>query len=935
MTTAVTLANNTLQVTLTGVGATGPAGPAGPPGNSANAVYVSSYGMPSFSDDTATVLAAFNAAVAGGRRLFFDDPTGFRAPWYINNTIFSSGSAQSTPIVSSVNTTTGVVTFDRSHGITLAGDVIAFVGSNVGNAGGLGQLNAYQEYFTRAPDGVSVKLYDTKANALAGGATGLVVPNLGVNTTGVFNTATLASGVSSGATSVTVTDASKLVIGDRLNFSGSGATTFPKITGIAGNVLTVSPAVPGSFSSGATIYTSSMDVASTLAFEMGTTITVTNPTSSNFTGGSFIVLSISGLTIHLNQTANTGVATPGTVQNVTSGIWMAPEYGTIDFEMDAAPGVAVRKTAAFAGNEMFRFAYMNGVTIRNMEFWGKTTGYTPDPGLVPGDDGPRIFACNKTVVENCIFRNFGDSAIRTHSSSFWVGARSATYPTAGVYSNNIVVKDCYFLDIFQTSTTNSNSDYQGASRNVWYVNNTFRNVGGSIKFANRAPGSANIYLLNNVVEKAGRNGFELDSCDNYVVDGNTIENCKAYGVFLIANNLQPVGFAFNDARISNNVIKGGANSSTGGGIYVSTDTYPDGTLWDYRGLHIAGNRIYDLPAASTPIQIATGSFVGARIQDNLIHNCAAPTMMSLGFRAHASLRHDIAISGNIAKKCTGAKATFFSISPTNGAAGVYVRGVCVHDNQFDNTDVTLGNSSSNDGRFLLANYTDEMEVSDNFWVGPGATAVYTQNEGKNINVRDNDFNNTNSAAGTIINLTGMNGAVIRNNRFTSAWAGTSVINFDRTSQRVRISGNDIADSTNKTISAGNVPYKTGGDGLRREETLATAPTSGTWDLGDRYWLAAPGTGTSMGGVCTTAGSLSAISTTGDSTMGSGVIANVAAMTNIAIGCYVTHTGFAGAQRVTAMTANTVTLSGTAASTAAGGALAHSSPAFKAMPNIAA
>ena len=47
------------------------------------------------------------------------------------------------------------------------------------------------------------------------------------------------------------------------------------------------------------------------------------------------------------------------------------------------------------------------------------------------------------------------------------------------------MKDNYFLDCFQTSTTNSNSNYQGGSRDVWYVNNLFENMGGSVKFANR------------------------------------------------------------------------------------------------------------------------------------------------------------------------------------------------------------------------------------------------------------------------------------------------------------------------------------------------------------------------------------------------------------------------------------------------------------------
>lgn len=283
-----------------------------------------------------------------------------------------------------------------------------------------------------------------------------------------------------------------------MNFVGANGTQFPKITNIVGTTITVTPAISGTYSAGATVWTSSMDVASTLTFQYGSTLATANPISSNFAGGDFIVLSVSGSTLHMNQPPNTGLPTPGATQNITQMLWMDPKYGTLKFEMLGSPNVTVRKTSTFSQNEMFRFTYGSDVTIRGLEFWGKTVGYTPDPGIVAGDDGPRIFGCNNAHIEDCIFRNFGDSAIRTHTSSYWVGARGATYTNAGVYSNNVRVTGCYFLDCFQTSTTNSNSNYQGASRNVVYAYNTFENMGSSVKFANRAPGAANIYLIHNV-----------------------------------------------------------------------------------------------------------------------------------------------------------------------------------------------------------------------------------------------------------------------------------------------------------------------------------------------------------------------------------------------------------------------------------------------------
>lgn len=905
-----------------------------------NLVNVSSYGSPTNSDDSTTIQNAFDAAVSGSRQLYFDGPPG--TVWYVGATIYDTSGALSCPRITDVNTSTGVITLDRAHNLT-SGDVVSLVGSNIGSGGGTTQINAYSEYFANVVSSTTIKLYDTSAHAISGGTTGLYKSALNVTTGATFNTLTTSGSMSSGASSVTVTDASKIIAGDTLNFVGNNGAVYYTVTGVVGSVISFTPNYSGStVTSGSTVWTSSLDVTSTLSFESGSTVSFTGPSTNNNSFGSFVVVSISGSTLHLNQPPNGSLPTPGASQTAVLGAWINPANTNTKFLMTASPGVIVRKKSTLSGT-MFQFSYGSSVTVEKMEIWGKTPGYTPDPGIVSGDDGIRFFGCNKVVVDNCILKNFGDSALRAHCSSYWVGARSSSYPDAGTYSNNVVVKNCYIQDCFQLSTTNTSNYYMGGSHNVWFSGNYFENLGGSIKFATRAPGSSNIYLETNIINTSGRHGFELDSYTNYQIHRNTILNCTKYGVYLIANNLQAIGFAFNEAKIVGNMIKAGSKtgtSSSSGGLYISMDTYPDSTLWDYRGLHILNNEIYDFPTGARPVQIASGCFTGLRIEGNTIENCAVTGgyfYLTPRASSTAGFENNITLKNNIARKCVGTQATMFYIYALNPTAGgPYVRGIEVSGNQFNSLDVSLGSSGSNVGSFFQGDYLQDVRIHDNRWNGYGRSAVYIQNEAAEITVKDNDFVNLNNAAGGIISFTNTNGVLIDGNKINQTYNGTAWLIIDRQCRNVRLGDNDLSQSTRKTYSVSNVRITTAANSYQtREEYFASAPASGTWNAGDRYWLTAPSAGSTPGGICTTSGTYTAITATGDSSSGSAIISNISSMSNICVGMYVTHSGFTGTRKVTQLGTNSVTLDANATSTQVGASISVANPVFKNMASLAA
>lgn len=908
---------------------------------------VSTYGNPSGTNDTTTIQNAYTAAINSGRQLLFDIPIGWPSAtvdWYLNNAPSDLNGSLSVPQVLVYDTSTGLVTFDRSHNLQ-TGDVISFAGSpGVGAGGGFTQVASYTEYFVNRQGSTTVILYDTKAHAVSGGATGKYIPTTGVTTTGVVNTVTTTTNIINTSTTVTVTDASKLIVGDQLNFVGQGGGTYYTITNIATNDLTFTPAYSGStITAGAILWPTSVEVASVLSLELGSTFSFSGPGTANNFFGSFVVTSISGTTIHMSFPPNNALPTPGATQTFRLGLWGNPAYFNIKFEMAGTPGVIVKKTAGFSGNEMFHWFYGSNVYIHDLEIWGRTYGYTAlaDPNIVNGDDGIRVLSGNNTRIERLIAKNFGDSALRFNTSTFWVGAKSTTFPNAGIYSNNIFVKDSYFLDNFQLSTTASGANYQGGTHNVFMTNNTFEGIGGSIKFANRAPGGANIYFTNNIVSKVGRHALELDSYNNLFIQGNTIENCKNFGIYIIANDLQPIGFEFNTLTIKDNIISGGVlttASSSSGGILINPDLYPDGTRWDFKGLNISGNVIKDMPAATYPVNIASGSYQGSIIANNNINNCAGTVTFRMTPRCSATtgLNNNMLITGNVVTKTSGTKCTFVDLVPSNGAAGVYFRGVTLSNNMFDNSDASLGSNASNDSYFFHGDYVQDTHILNNWWRGYGSTAVYIQNEGDSLTIQGNDFFNSNTAAGSVLVITKVNGLRINDNRLGNSFSGTGAINIDRQCQAVRMFGNDLTGSTNATISVSNVPIKTSQDGQRRIDYLAaaTTPTAGTWNIGDQAWTTTPSSGAAPGGVCTVAGSYSAITATASSDGSTAVLTSLSNFTNLAVGTYFTHAGFTGTVRIISMTATTITVSANSTSIQAAQAITVAAATFKAMANLA-
>jgi hypothetical protein len=118
-------------------------------------------------------------------------------------------------------------------------------------------------------------------------------------------------------------------------------------------------------------------------------------------------------------------------------------------------------------------------------------------------------------------------------------------------------------------------------------------------------------------------------------------------------------------------------------------------------------------------------------------------------------------------------------------------------------------------------------------------------------------------------------------------------------------------------------------------TWGTAvPGSGTWTQGDVRWKSDVAAGGSPGWMCTTSGTFSSASTTGDITTGTTAL-TVASSSGFAVGDYITIAGVTGIKRITAIAGTAVTIDSNADATVTGAAVATPDPVFKAMANVAA
>ncbi len=241
------------------------------------------------------------------------------------------------------------------------------------------------------------------------------------------------------------------------------------------------------------------------------------------------------------------------------------------------------------------------VQLIGLEFYGQTSfaanadPYWPDQGVYFG-------SCNVVKVDSNKFFNFGNAALRV--------ATWERDPIAGVDSFKTMVSNNLFNNIYQTSTTVQDNIHGGTNASTW-LNNTFVNLRGSVKFASRTGGAGNIEFFNNVINGGDHFGLEINNYSKFNLRGNRISNIKSVAMNIYTGGT--VDFPWGDNfTIANNII-----DTVGRGIRYehNPDYVPQNLVIDSNTLSNV-NDVPNIPA----IWVTNGNVNGVSITKNKLSN---------------------------------------------------------------------------------------------------------------------------------------------------------------------------------------------------------------------------------------------------------------------------------------------------------------------------
>lgn len=709
-------------------------------------------------DDTAAMQATFTAASNGAPHgIYIPDGT------YIISSQISlpAGADFQIPYISSVNTSTDVLTFNDVHR-KYTGDAIMFDGCLPTG------IVADKVYFVNKQSSTTMKLYDTRANAVSGGATGLIDITGAVTTTG---------SITNGTSTLTVTSALNSEVGTAVLINGNygGAGTLHIISGIPGTTLTLNQTWTGGNVSGGTItfvgqinwryYDSGLKIIAAPGAKF-------KKSASYTSSGGILDLSL-GSNVYIKGLTFGGVTTAYIPSGITATTGSGSAVVAVNDSKNLFAGLQITIAGVTGTKTILTVDSSIQITLTST-CDASTTAVPLTRAIVAGDDLLRVRSSHRVVIEDCFFEDCGDGAIRVSTSQYDYLAKRTSNTNGGVNSSDLVIKHCHFFNIHQFSTT-TNDFVHGGAYNLFLHDNTFEHIYGSIKIANRVPGGRNLFLTNNVFMYSGDKGFEIDSMADVFIIGNKFKNITNYAVYKLSNNgatgtpgtygLGVVGFAYHNLKILGNTFDNCGNStgSQVGTIRLQPDSYADSTIFDYRDVEIVDNEFINVSNTSNiGIHAINGAYKNLKITGNKWSNYQGLVAIKMTLRGSATVgTNNFKIQDNIID-LNNSSSTGIWVERTAGTSDL-INEVMMNQNQITGTCTRA---------FLFTDVTNLSLESNRLNLTTGA--FWLTNSGTLTNVRI--VNNTARTTGTVgWNLTSITGLRFAGNDSTTASGTTTNI----------------------------------------------------------------------------------------------------------------------------------------------------------------
>lgn len=446
--------------------------------------------------------------------------------------------------------------------------------------------------------------------------------------------------------------------------------------------------------------------------------------------------------------------------------------------------------------------------------------------------------------------------------------------------------------------------------------NYVENIGGLGVLNMRVDGSGVPYqgrTLNaycQIINNACKNTIDstiYTSGHGHIISGNKVIRPGGVGIVVNSYNDPVTGERYShDCVISNNYVEGAGRTSPEHGANIScwadNSTISNNTIVLENPIGKASSfaEAFNINASNVTISgnavkckdglVANTHFIGLNYNTNKINvvgntvQDVAYIMSNLGEDGH---KH-VSLQGNIFRNFTGG----ISSGGTCATPNAYWT---ISNNHFDKFTGTAINCFISDG-YTYGPIPIYWTIANNTFEGNGSSAIGIAVFGAGrFNVSNNIFSGNRDC----------------DVKFQEGWNCGPVFGSGNISDGLNLAGFD---------------YRI----IDHPLTLYSAPTVGTWWLGERAYKISPSSAGPIGWVCTASGTLGTLhggTTTGSIGTGTATL-TVNNAVGIYPGCFITIAGVTGVKKVTAVVGTTVTIDVNSDATVSGAAVSYSAPTFK-------
>lgn len=506
-----------------------------------------------------------------------------------------------------------------------------------------------------------------------------------------------------------------------------------------------------------------------------------------------------------------GLHRPTAVTHASAATAGVAAFGTEvpNFKLTIGPGVRIKKDAAWVHAThlaLFAFWYCNRLQI---DCFGELIGLGQEASWVPGtvnpagDDGIRMWSCQRVILNYAKVSWFGDSALRFATTSSDADPEGAT---------DLFLNFCDMQNCGQFSSTNTTGGLLSFRR--LFVNGGYFYRMNSFKNASRGTGTEIAWFHNCYIDVGGGSAcLEMDGPSKIYIQDCILrganQNSNSSAISIISNNsLGGTAHGFTDIKITGTIIEDSTR-----GVRLEPDNQDNNFVYTpvrnvFMDFVFKGGSVANSSRALT----MNGSMSNVRARVSVVDFDGAQVVYCTGMRESDNI--EIEVTGNSVHNNTGDSSHVIWFE--RGTTGSLPNTTMNRDIKFKvNNFSVLGMS-----RVFYIDGIDGLHVSGKVSGAFAASMFIGNTQGGLANVTFDGWETNLTTSSNAINLANTLGGVIRNCKLNAA--GSQPISIGSTCSGVIVDQDSVV-----CLNAG-APITTGdGSGVSNSQfRVTTASRSG-------------------------------------------------------------------------------------------------------------